>query len=668
MVSREYGQYLKPTKVAKDKFKPVSINMGYDISTLPNDVVDAVTVAGQLLDTNLTVTSPKGSSEGVSIVTAGMDDKSLAELTGALVDGGFTGFEETEGVLHVSMQAQVPSTFGDEGGKPWGGWTYLSPSVLETLKEKGFAPGVDASAVKRNKIQPLESDIDYGKPTGITDEEGKPTSSALGIAQFIDSTWLRTIKRPDVAAVMGIDLSQSDGELLELRKNPELAIMASAALARDNNSIMKKVIGRDANAGELYMAHFLGANGAIKLIQAYKNMPDQRAKDIFPEQAKANKPVFEYKKTGKHKTIAEVYEDIESEFTLTPTQVAYEDVQLQQKVLAKTEKALAEDPISHASKVGSHQVNSLEDENGFAARSATALNVANYYNIPEADIKPFTQDEAIYIKEKIDNGTTDEVLQIMEEINTMGPKMSVAAAKQLEAYDPVFAHAADLKTAGHANVASQVVRGQKRLQENPEVLKQIDGATETEIAATFIQATEGALYDVPYKHRQAIQQAAIAHYVQQGYTKSFKGADFKKSVNAVLGGSDGRNVIASVNGYPTLLPSDMDENTFEAALDNIGLQDLMMMSPDETVPRYADGTVVDLDDIRDEVKLVALGNDEYNLMLEDGQKLVTDQVNAQGMIKFFIFKPDADRMRKVASRPSNINLASVDMVSVKEGF
>lgn len=133
------------------------------------------------------------------------------------------------------------------------------------------------------------------------------TSSAAGMFQFIEQTWLAMLHRHgadhghgDIAA--GIEQSSNgrfsiaDPELrsraLDLRFDPEAASVMAGELAAENAAHLRGVIGREPSSGELYAAHFLGAGGAARLIKAVEADPGVNAETLFPEAAAANRPVF----------------------------------------------------------------------------------------------------------------------------------------------------------------------------------------------------------------------------------------------------------------------------------------------------------------------------------------------------------------------------------------
>lgn len=143
------------------------------------------------------------------------------------------------------------------------------------------------------------------------------TSSATGLFQFIESTWLNAIKTHgsefglgDLASKISSDGKVSDPvtrqQILKLRENPELAATMAAAMTKDNSDYLSTSLGGKVGENELYLAHFLGLGGANKFLQARQTNGFQSAADLFPAAAKANKNVF-YDTTGRKRSLDEVY-------------------------------------------------------------------------------------------------------------------------------------------------------------------------------------------------------------------------------------------------------------------------------------------------------------------------------------------------------------------------
>lgn len=90
-----------------------------------------------------------------------------------------------------------------------------------------------------------------------------PLSTASGLGQFIESTWLRMMRsyRPDLAATM------SRADLLALRFNPDLSREMVKNLAQENEAYLR-ARGHQITPGRLYLAHFLGPEGAHRALSA----------------------------------------------------------------------------------------------------------------------------------------------------------------------------------------------------------------------------------------------------------------------------------------------------------------------------------------------------------------------------------------------------------------
>jgi len=88
-------------------------------------------------------------------------------------------------------------------------------------------------------------------------------SSATGLGQFVNGTWLILIRahRPDLAR------SLSEGEILELRRDAEIAREITVRFTERNAWILRKR-GLPVTPGTLYLAHFAGCAGAVAILSA----------------------------------------------------------------------------------------------------------------------------------------------------------------------------------------------------------------------------------------------------------------------------------------------------------------------------------------------------------------------------------------------------------------
>jgi hypothetical protein len=141
------------------------------------------------------------------------------------------------------------------------------------------------------------------------------TSSAAGLYQFTKGTWLTTLDRHGASHGYGwagaaIERGKvadpgKRSQVLALRYDPDASALMAAELASDNRDVLVGVLGREPDATELYLAHFLGAGGASKFLTALQSDPGQSAAALFPQAAEANRGIF-YGPGGAPRSLGEV--------------------------------------------------------------------------------------------------------------------------------------------------------------------------------------------------------------------------------------------------------------------------------------------------------------------------------------------------------------------------
>jgi hypothetical protein len=147
------------------------------------------------------------------------------------------------------------------------------------------------------------------------------TSSATGLFQFIDQTWLGTMKQSGASLGYGkyadaisrtpqgkyvVNDPAMRNEIFALRKDASANAKMAGAFANSNAKFLKERLGRNPTDGELYMAHFLGASGAARFITAAEANPSGKAASLFPRAAAANSSIF-YDRQGGAKSLKQVY-------------------------------------------------------------------------------------------------------------------------------------------------------------------------------------------------------------------------------------------------------------------------------------------------------------------------------------------------------------------------
>lgn len=147
------------------------------------------------------------------------------------------------------------------------------------------------------------------------------TSSAKGLFQFIDQTWLGTVKEAggqlgygqyadaitkSPSGTYSVSDPAAKAEILKLRDDPVASSAMAGVLTQSNSFKLSGEIGRRPSDAELYMAHFMGVAGASKLINNSSSNPGVSGAALFPNAAAANKSIF-YDASGDARSVSQVY-------------------------------------------------------------------------------------------------------------------------------------------------------------------------------------------------------------------------------------------------------------------------------------------------------------------------------------------------------------------------
>lgn len=158
--------------------------------------------------------------------------------------------------------------------------------------------------------------------SGLNASARAGTSSASGLYQFIEQSWLAVVKKhgaengmawaaDSIGQTSSGRYTVADGatrqSILSLRNDPAAASLMAAEHASDNKSALEGTLGRAANGTDLYMAHFLGLGGAKKFLSAMQNNPGASASALFPAAAGANRNIF-YAANGQPRSLSQIYD------------------------------------------------------------------------------------------------------------------------------------------------------------------------------------------------------------------------------------------------------------------------------------------------------------------------------------------------------------------------
>lgn len=116
-----------------------------------------------------------------------------------------------------------------------------------------------------------------------------PRSSASGLGQFTDATWLETVRRhrPELTNL-------SDKEILALKADPVLSREMTIRHTEDNAAALT-ASGIEASEGNLYLAHFAGIGGARAVLGA---SDDTAIVDVLGAEAVRANPFLQGKTVG----------------------------------------------------------------------------------------------------------------------------------------------------------------------------------------------------------------------------------------------------------------------------------------------------------------------------------------------------------------------------------
>jgi hypothetical protein len=195
-----------------------------------------------------------------------------------------------------------------------------APRLLPaTLNDRSGVRAAIARAADRTGV-----DFDYllnqaKTESGLDPDARARTSSASGLYQFIDQSWLGVVKQHGAKHGMAwaADAIRQRGgrftvdpamrqAVFDLRDQAEPAALMAGEFANDNAEGLSRALGRQPSATDLYFAHFMGLDGASRFLRAADTDPEASAASAFPREARANRSIF-YTRSGEARSMGEVY-------------------------------------------------------------------------------------------------------------------------------------------------------------------------------------------------------------------------------------------------------------------------------------------------------------------------------------------------------------------------
>src|SRR5215210_9258802 len=133
------------------------------------------------------------------------------------------------------------------------------------------------------------------KESSLLPDNKARTSSAEGLFQFIEGTWLEVLRRygpkhgyaaeaEAIRMVQGRPVVSDDKQrevILNLRRDPYLSALMAGEMINTHRETLAGKVARDPSFAELYMSHFLGVNGASRFVALLSDEPKNSAPKAF---------------------------------------------------------------------------------------------------------------------------------------------------------------------------------------------------------------------------------------------------------------------------------------------------------------------------------------------------------------------------------------------------
>lgn len=205
-------------------------------------------------------------------------------------------YKNTATPLTPPIQKVVPDAY-DKNGRP-----------LFYTEQGGLVPATGGVTVAEAARRTQGVENATGDPNARN-----PRSTAAGNGQFIEKTWLDTVKetRPELAKAM------TDKQILMLRGDPQLAAEMTEALAKNNIAALSKA-GLPVTTATVALAHRFGAADVTKLLNAAPNMPMEQ---LFPPKNGKDNPVLVANPDLVGKTAGQVARDVTRKVGNDPVEV-----------------------------------------------------------------------------------------------------------------------------------------------------------------------------------------------------------------------------------------------------------------------------------------------------------------------------------------------------------
>ncbi len=232
----------------------------------------------------------------------------------------------SQGKIYDQMLVESAEQAEQDSKKWTNKWNNVTPAAAFAVRHAAKVVGVDFGYMM--ELASAES--------GFEQKAKATTSSATGIFQFTDDTWLTMMYLngakyglKDIADHIDVKRDRNNNIIsakiedpiiskyaLDLRTDPRINALMGAEFAKENKAILENALPKQqVSRTDQYLAHFLGPGQAVDFLTQLKRHPDAAAEGAFPAAAGANHNVF-YNDDGSARSFKDVYHFFQRKFNL----------------------------------------------------------------------------------------------------------------------------------------------------------------------------------------------------------------------------------------------------------------------------------------------------------------------------------------------------------------
>ena len=164
----------------------------------------------------------------------------------------------------------------------------------------------------------------------LNPDAAAPKGSARGLYQFVEQTWLESIRKHGHKYGLGdeadlikkgktikgkynphyhyVDNADEKQRILDMRFDPVISTQMAIEYTKSNQSYLVNTLGQDATTENLYALHFLGRRHSTTFFRVLDSHPNWNPVDYFKNPSKRNKGIFYFADGKTPRSFGQVYD------------------------------------------------------------------------------------------------------------------------------------------------------------------------------------------------------------------------------------------------------------------------------------------------------------------------------------------------------------------------